>query len=279
MNTAAFYVEKGGVAKTTSAAHMAVAASQDHDLDVVLLDLAGTQNDLAAHFGLREAVAEPDAPISAVFGENWDVIAANIPDVLERMTHATGEGPDLIPADQGLTAADNNLASIPVEDRYLKLRAFLEDHLAERYDLAIVDLPGKEDNIALSGLVAAEHVVAPARPGRFERNQLEKLQQDLERVRDDLRAPLDRAGAELGLTMILPAAIDRRTTQGPAFVDDLQDRYGDLVGEPIARSANISRLQGDGQTLFDAADAALYDTGKRAREAYRQNTTTLLDRL
>jgi chromosome partitioning protein len=68
---AAFYVEKGGVGKTTSAAHIAVAAASTHDLNVILLDLAGTQNDLATQFGLTDEVADPDAPLSAVFGDDW----------------------------------------------------------------------------------------------------------------------------------------------------------------------------------------------------------------
>lgn len=279
LQTAALYVEKGGVAKTTSAAHIGVAATRHHDLATCLIDLAGTQNDLAAQFGIHDAVQDPEVPISAVFGENWDVIRANAPDAVDRMVFDTDEGPDLIPADQGLTAADNNLASIPVEERYLKLRSFLVEDLAETYDLVLLDLPGKEDNIALSGLVAAEHVVAPARPGRFERNQLENLCADLDLIQEDLAQPLAEHDLGLDVAMIIPAAIDRRTNQGPAFVEALEDQYGDLVGIPVARSQNIAALQGQGRTLFVVEEDELYDTGQRAREAYRQNTATLLTRL
>ena len=117
--TAAFYVQKGGVAKTTSAAHIAVAASSEHDLQVCLLDFAGTQNDLATQFDIGEEVTDPAAPVSAVFGDDWDFIVENIEDIVSRMVYDTAEGPDLIPADTGLTGADNNLASVPVERRYL----------------------------------------------------------------------------------------------------------------------------------------------------------------
>lgn len=84
------------------------------------------------------------------------------------MVYETEEGPDLIPADDGLSGADNNLASVPVEDRYLHLDQFITNQLAPRYDLVLLDLPGKEDNITLNGIVAAEHVVAPLCPGAFE---------------------------------------------------------------------------------------------------------------
>jgi Mrp family chromosome partitioning ATPase len=66
---AAFYIGKGGVGKKTLAGHIATAAATDHHLDVVLLDLAGTQKDVATQFRLGDEVADPDAPIPAVFGE------------------------------------------------------------------------------------------------------------------------------------------------------------------------------------------------------------------
>lgn len=274
---AAFYVEKGGVAKTTSAAHIAVAAATEHDLDVILLDLAGTQNDLAAQFGLSEAVADPDAPISAVFGDEWDFIVENIDDVVARMVYETDEGPDLIPADSGLPGADNNLASVPVEDRYLKLDRFIQNQLADDYDLVLFDLPGKEDNIALNGIFAAEHIVAPLSPGQFERNQLDNLRQNLDAIRDDLADILADHDVHPHLTMVIPTMISGRTKQSATFVEDIEATYPEIAAEPVAKSQNIGNLQGEGRTLFGVADEELYATGRRAREAYRENTATLLD--
>jgi len=276
---AAFYVGKGGVGKTTSAAHIATAAARGHDLDVVLLDLAGTQNDVATQFGLESEVADPDAPISAVFGDDWDFIAENIPDVVDRMVYETGEGPDLIPADSGLSGADNNLASVPVEQRYLKLDAFITDHLADRYDLVILDLPGKEDNISLNGIFAAEHVVTPLCPGAFERHQLDSLRADLEAIRDDLADVLEAHDVHPHLAMVIPTMIDGRTTQSEEFVADLREAYPEIAGEPVAQSQNVGNLQSQGRTLFAADDDELYSTGKRAREAYRTNTELLLEQL
>jgi chromosome partitioning protein len=276
---AAFYVQKGGVGKTTSAAHAATAAASDHDLDVVLLDLAGTQNDLATQFGIVDDVDDPDAPISAVFGDDWEFIVDNIPDIVDRMVYDTGEGPDLIPADTGISGADNNLASVPVEERYLKLDSFISEQLADRYDLVVLDLPGKEDNIALNGIFAAEHVVTPLCPGAFERDQLDSLRDDLEAIREDLRDVLDAHDVHPHLSMVIPTMISGTTKQSSEFVDDLEETYPDVAGDPVADSQNIGNLQAEGRTLFAAEDDELYQTGKRAREAYRTNTTTLLDHL
>jgi chromosome partitioning protein len=276
---ACFYVQKGGVGKTTSAAHMATSAATDHDLDVVLLDLAGTQNDLATQFGLGDAVEDPDAPISAVFGDDWDFIIENISDIVDRMVFETDEGPDLIPSDSGLSGADNNLASVPVEDRYLKLDAFISDHLAERYDLVVLDLPGKEDNISLNGVFAAEHVVTPLCPGEFERDQLENLRDDLEAIRGDLQDVLAENDVHPHLSMVIPTKIDGTTKQSENFVEDIEAAFPEIGGEPVSKTQNIGNFQAEGRTLFAADDDELYATGKRAREAYRQNTSDLLDKL
>jgi chromosome partitioning protein len=269
---AAFYVEKGGVGKTTSAAHTAVSASQDHGLDVLLIDLAGTQNDLATQFGLTDEVKDVDAPISAVFGDDWEFIRENIPDIVDRMVFETDEGPDLIPSDPGLGGADNNLANVPREERYGKLEAFISEELSGRYDLVLMDLPGKEDNIALNGLFAAENTVAPLKPGAFERAQLAALDEDLQEISES-------HDVEPQLTLVFASMVDRRTNLAEEFVDELKDAYPDVSGEAIPATQNIGNQQAAGRTLFDLKDDELYATGREAREAYRANTELLLNRI
>lgn len=270
---AATYVEKGGVGKTTTAAHVAVAASHEHDLDVLLIDLAGKQNDLSTHFGIQDGIDDLDAPISAVFGDDWEFIRDNIPDVVDRMVFDTGEDVDLIPADPGLGGADNNLANIPVEDRFDKLDAFITNDLADRYDFVLLDLPGKEDNIALNGLFAAENVIAPLKPGAFERTQLENLRRDLEEISEE--HPVDPE-----LVMVAPTMVDQTTNLSQTFVDDLEDAYPEqAAATAVSKSQDVSKKQQAGQTLFAVPDDELYNTGERVREAYRANTTELLERL
>ena len=269
---AAFYVEKGGVGKTTSTAHVGVSAHQDHGLDVLLIDLAGTQNDLSTQFGVAEATRDPTAPISAVFGDNWEFIQENIPEIIDQMTFETGEGPDLIPADPGLTGADNNLTNIAIEDRFAKLDAFIADKIAPRYDLVLLDLPGKEDNIALNGLFAAENIVTPLPPGAFERAQLDKLRTDLETIRGD--HPVDPR-----LTMVIPTIVNQTTNLSERFVSEIETEFSEIVATPVTDTANIKNEQAAGQTLFAIEDDELYQTGKRARRAYQDLTTDLLGRV
>jgi len=271
LHTAAVYVPKGGVGKTTSASHLAVAAAADHDRDVLLIDLAGTQNDCAAAFGVLDEARDPEAPLSAIFGDNWELIQREVDDVAGRMTIDTGEGVDLIPADGGLAGADNTLASVPLEDRYAMLAGFLRDEIAGRYDLVIMDLPGGENNIALNGLFAAEDTLVPLKPGEFEANQLANLEADFEAIAEDTDGDVTPR-----VSLLIPTMIDERTNQSAAFVDSLRAEYPDRVTEPVTATQNISTLQGEGRTLFAAGDDELYATGKRAREAYRTATEDLL---
>jgi len=112
--------------------------------------------------------------------------------------------------------------------------------LAATYDFVLVDLPGKEDNIAISGLYAVEDVIAPLRPGAFERNQLENLEADLQEIRDAY--PVDPR-----LAMVLPTMIDRRTTQSSEFVADIREAYPDIAGLQVVSTQNIGDYQEAGR--------------------------------
>ena len=273
------YVPKGGVTKTTSIAHIAVSASRDHDLDVLLVDLAGNQNDVATQFGIEDDVDDPDAPISAVFGEDWEFIRDNIENIVDRMVFDTGEGPDLIPADPGLSGADNNLANIAREERYTKLDAFIDEDLGDRYDLVLFDLPGKDDNITLNGIFAAENVIAPLRPGKFEIQQLENLHEELRELREAFDGSGGTPDVNPHVEIIIPTAIDQRENYHLEFVESLQERYPELTNGAVTKSANVGQLQNDGHSLFGVDEDELSTTGKRAREAYRDMTTEFLSRI
>jgi chromosome partitioning protein len=269
---AACYIEKGGVGKTTTCAHIARALVGEHDLEVIAIDLAGQQNDLAMQFGLLEEVeaTEDPAPISAVFSEQWEFITQNIPDVTERMTFETNVGVDVIPSDPGLEGADNDLANFPVEERFGFLERFVDEELGG-YDAVLVDLPGKESNVALNGLAAAEHVVVPVKPGAFEREQLSKLPGTLDRIAAD--TPVD---AEL--RYVLSNAVDERKRIHREFLEHLEETYPELVASTaVPNSADVERTPAVGATVFDMNESDLLSTGTRARDAYATAATELVE--
>jgi ATPases involved in chromosome partitioning len=76
---AAIYLDKGGTGKTTCAAHLGVALER-LNYDVLLIDLAGKQGDLADALGVLETVkndiaAEEDFPnIATTMGNRWGTL-------------------------------------------------------------------------------------------------------------------------------------------------------------------------------------------------------------
>jgi chromosome partitioning protein len=273
----AAYIDKGGVTKTTTAGHMGRAMAGKHDLRTLLIDAAGRQNDLATMFGLQDETSPEDleAPLSAVFRDDWDFIKDNIPDVVDRMVFETDHpNLDLIPSDPGLEGADNQLANVPHEERFEKLNEFVNEELAE-YDAVVFDLPGKESNIALNGLLAAENVVAPIKPGKFEQKQISELDDVLQDFVDDYERDID-----ISLVMVIPSAINLQKNLHEKFITWVEDEFPERVSPAyVVNSANVESAPDEGRTVFDMPDDSLYSTGKRARDAYAENTAELLTRL
>jgi len=270
---ASFFLDKGGVGKTTAAAHFGVALhEQGHD--VLLIDLAGKQGDLAKHFGIWPEVQneEDDWPnIATVFQDQWSAIAEKVPDAVEGLIWDTGEGPDIIPAHRDLDGLDDLLGNIDdAGDRYSRLDAFLNGYVDE-YDVILVDLPGSTSNVSYNGIWAAQNVVAPVLPGSFEEDQAAELRRDLERIREN-------QGINIDLAMLMINGIDAQTKAGRHFQNEFSAEYPDAIAPAqICSSQDIRNAQLDGKTLFALEDPS--STAKRATVAYHENATALMERL
>jgi chromosome partitioning protein len=271
---AATFLDKGGVGKTTATAHLGVALDR-HGYDVLLLDLAGKQGDLAKHFGLWEEVQNDDdrwPNITTVFQEEWETISKKLPNAVEDLTLPTGEGPDLIPAHESLDGLDAILGNIDeAAERYSRLDEFLTGYVDEGYDVILLDLPGSTSNIAYNGLWAAGSVVAPVRPGPFEAEQAAQLRRDLETIRDE-------QGVGIELVMVLLNEVDERTKAGKAYLDEFQNEYPDALAPiQIPSSQDVQNAQMNGGTLFGLERPS--KTAQRAIEAYETDAKELIERL
>lgn len=147
------------------------------------------------------------------------------------------------------------------------------------YDLVVFDLPGKPDNIAINGLVAAGSVVAPVKPGAFERNQLAPIRTNLADIRDQ---DLADVGLPRGLTLeqVVVTMYQTNRKRQEEFVEHVRDEYAGLAAPSVVPSTeDILHAQADGCTLFAREDDELYSTGLRARDAYQDITEDILSRL
>jgi len=275
---AATFLEKGGTGKTTSAAHLGVALAEAGE-DVLLIDLAGKQGDLAKHFGVWDEVQEQinegdDWPnISTVFAEEWDQIATKLGDAaVESLIIETDEGVDLIPAHPGLDSLDADLGNIDdARERYSRLEQFLDEYIDDRYDTVIIDLPGLTNNVSYNGLWATKHVIAPVEMGPFESEQAAALRNDLEKI-------YDRFDVAVELAMVLPNKVDRRTNLANEYLESFDEDYADAIAPAhVPVSQDIRNAADDGQTVFALEEPST--TAERAREAFLENATALQRRL
>lgn len=278
----AAYLDKGGTGKSTSIAHFAAALVEEGH-DVLAVDLAGKQNDLATIFGVVDQLDDDEdrwPNVSTVFQRQWEQVADRLAaqlsdgadDVVSTLTVETESGVDLLPAHEGLDALNDKLAAeFDDDEKYRRFDKFLDG--VTGYDVILIDLPGKSDNVAYNGLWAAEHVLAPTRAGLLESDQVVQLESDLDAISET-------HGKDIELTMILPTMIDRRTNLSERYLTEYDDRYGDqLAPEPIPRTQDIPNLTADGQTLFGSDDEQLYTTGHRAKQAYRANAIEAYERV
>lgn len=274
------FLDKGGVGKTTATAHLGVALA-DLGHDVLLVDLAGKQNDLAKHFGLFDQTMkmvenENDWPnISTTFDENWDRIQDQLGDeAVDRMILRTDEGPDLIPAHEGLDSVDDALTNIPVPDRYQVYDRFLTDCIEPRgYDIILTDLPGNTGNVSLNGIFASENVIVPAEPGAFEDGQIQALFADAENYNEKLNT-------DLNVSMVIPNKVDKRTNVGEEFLEEFADDYPEAVAPThIPKSTGIKNAQMEGTTIFAQDADERLKTANRVADAYRENARELVIRL
>jgi chromosome partitioning protein len=276
---AAAFLDKGGTGKTTTVAHLGVAL-HELDYEVLLLDLAGKQGDLAKHFGVWETYrAEIDADeawpnIATVFDDAWETIATKLgDDAVSDLVISTAEGPDLIPAHPGLDTLDAELGNIDdARERYSRLEQFLDVYVDPLpYDIVLIDLPGLTNNVTYNGLWAARHVIAPVEMGPFEAEQTAALQRDLTKIADNF-------AVEIELTLVLPNKVDTRTNLAETYLTAFKEEYSTtIVAEYIPYSQDIRNAADQGQTAFALETPS--NTAQRAREAYLDAATTLIDHL
>jgi chromosome partitioning protein len=276
---AASFLDKGGTGKTTATAHLSVAAARN-GLDVLAIDLAGKQGDLAKHFGVweeyREEIAADEAwpNIATTFDDSWPTIAEKLGDAaVEDLIYPTGEDVDLVPAHPALDSLDADLGNIDdARERYARLEGFLDDYVDPLgYDLVLLDLPGLANNVTYNGLWAARSVVAPVEMGPFEAEQADALRTDLEKITENF-------GLDVGLALVLPNKVDTRTKLAEEYLEAFREEYPDAIAPRyIPYSQDIRNATDRGCTAFALEKRS--KTAREACEAFVEDAEALVEQL
>jgi len=276
---AAAFLDKGGTGKTTTVAHLGVALDQ-LGKNVLLIDLAGKQGDLAKHFGVweeyRDQIENDEAwpNISTVFDDSWGTIAKKLgDDAVEDLVIDTGEGPALIPAHPGLDTLDAELGNIDdARERYSRLEQFLDEYVDPLdYDVVLIDLPGMTNNVTYNGLWAARNAITPVEMGPFEAEQADALRRDLKKIADNFSVDIE-------LSLVLPNKVDTRTKLAEEYLASFENEYGDIIAPTyVPYSQDIRNAAQRGVTAFELEEPST--TAKKARDAYSAAVEQLMIRL
>lgn len=155
MKITAILNQKGGVAKTTTAANMAAVLQKDHGKKVLLIDADG-QCDLSNFFGVNENL----------MGSMMDVMRAPKTTTPDSVIYSTQiHDVDIVPAVDRLMELDIScIKGGKVNANALKI--FL-DKVANRYDYCIIDCPPAFNAASAAALVAADNVIVPIKLDAF----------------------------------------------------------------------------------------------------------------
>src|SRR6266700_1516076 len=206
--------QKGGVAKTTTAAALC-AAWADRGRKVLAVDL------------------DPQAALTYSLGFEPDEVEPTIHDVLAGRTPiadtvlSVAEGFDLVPANIDLAGAEAYLLGRTAREYALK--EALEE-LVERYEVLVLDCPPSLGVLTINALTAADQVLIPLQCETLSHRGVGQLLATIE----DIRRLTNR---KLLVTGLLPTMFDGRTNHAREVLADVGSRYHLRVLDPPVRKS------------------------------------------
>ncbi|MDL0134755.1 ParA family protein [Halobacterium salinarum] len=265
MLTYTVYSESGGVGKTTLAANLADAHSQQ-GRDVLAIDLDPQQGSLTYLLGV-------DAPRD---DDNADNIARHLIDrpnaPFDDLIHDTPFGFDLLPSHNMLESLPQllNKAQEMADDlgdtfnRHDRLRQLLMDaNVHEKYDVIIVDPPATAGPHLYNAVSATRSLVLPVEPTG-------KGLQSISGIEDIVTNLSTELGFDVGVLAVVPIGVGQTTNQDQ-YLTQIQDLGYDA---PIILRNRASLFEG----CWDEQCTAFHYVGYH-RNRQRDYEVDTLDKL
>lgn len=177
MKIVAVMNQKGGVAKTMTAASIAYLLAAEQEKRVLVVD------------------ADQQGNISMLYG-GYDPEGRGMPDLLENHQKTGGvytteeliqetpyTGIDIIPANGYLMRTNMQLLMTEQSDQIVRFREAMKE-IEDNYDYCIVDCGLLMDMTITNVMVAADHVIAPVKVGGFEIEAVDNTEEQLDAIRN-----------------------------------------------------------------------------------------------
>ena len=250
MHTIVIAQQKGGVAKTTSAANIAAELAR-HGRRVLAVD-CDPQGSLTLALGGDPAEVETTIGDAMLSGAPVPIVSTQVLSL------------DLVPSTRFLAEAEVQLVSKLGRERYLA-RALAT--VAGRYDYAVIDTPPSLALLTINALTAAEFLFVPVTPGLLGAAGLRDLLQTVDEIREGLNPGLKLSGVFLTFA-------DLRSLAGRRAEAELREDLGELV-----LTATISRRIAHEYAAQAGLPAVVWEPHGPAALEYRALAQEILNRV
>lgn len=245
MRKIAVCLTKGGVAKTTTAVHLAVGLGAKGKK--VLLADVDSQGQTAFFLGLmtkQEAAKSPRSGVADVLMEYINNGEAAAEKLLTSSLLEVRPNVSLLAGGRKLALAAEFIRSSPLEREYTMSRA-LAGAGDMGFDYLILDVAPGWEIITINSLICVKEIVCPV---TMELAAIESLADFT-----NLTADVQRVNHDLKISYILPTRLDRRSKTSSMLLDGVAKQYPQQICEPIGASVRFSEAVGAGQTIWEYA--------------------------
>lgn len=234
--------QNGGVGKTTTTMNLGAALSESGK-NVLLVDLDPQGTLTIAHGFDSDNLS--NTIYTALIDHHFDIKEAIL---------KTENGPNLIPANLDLSAAEVELLNELGRETYLKESL---KSLRDSYNFILIDCPPSLGLLTINALVAADAVMIPVTTQYLRFRGLKLLLQTIEKVRNKFNPTLPSP-------RILPTMFQSRTIHSQEVLEELKNTFGSQVFETIIRhTIRLAEAPISGQSILKYKKASPY------AEAYR----------